>query len=964
MKTWQEAASKLASEIYSAFLEEVVAKGVLNDRVINDPLDKYSEEIHKRIAKGIRIDGQVLRLMAISGKGGWSANPKQREKYALSTNVTLLDHLLSVVRGALLFYALDKLSQNPEMDLAVLRRRMRVLAAIAFLHDIDKALSLERNATLPLSEITVAMERYGINAFLDAVVSFTAEQVRYLIELVEDTQRHRNPPTELPPREYDGALMRYISLADKLDGIWLSADPEKEHGLDGVMAYLGKAQHLSTDFLKEWQAVDLYDPHHPFLLDELQVWLSYLSFELSGIPPLVEVHHDGRLFMLLPSSQYETIIDKALQKFCADLPFSLDVNISNRGMPALYNGKPDYQELQKFVTSLPRVKLGRLFLIKSELQAIVTPELDTLLKDIGLKPAWPAMAGALASPYSNFDSFNASAETALRKAALVVLLLNLNLTGDKKNSALNCAQREQALLSIVESPRPDWLNAIRDDASRRTLTALWVLAAAENNEDLESAIWGEEGILQRWLEGEDDQPGFNTFIEGRGERVTTAVERHFRQLLSQQRVTVADEDAENRCLFTDEPVAASDTIDEALGLYEVKISAFSGRDNRLETITSERSQTHVGPISMAEHKLRTQVHEAKGGKPDGVPSFISSPTTCGLFGGLTLAKKVSALSLYDLNRLEIKKDSLIYQGIEIYRQRHRIGRFERMPEKTADHINFLELLLRACRRLGRPIHVFKGLPIPQRAFFHCDALPGLLADLLGGSSLRLEQIPRALQQLQLARVLLDTHGLGYDVLMLYASPKTRFAATCLAWCRLRDDLKNSKAQEVGGLRFAFNQLEYELEQRPEDSPMSEQDGALVRFGQAAARIQRQPLAQASNNEELLVFKLCLTFSENAYAYRQTDEASLINGIASYLEINLGRKDKVAASRHREGHSFRDECIAVAEQFVREIWQGVLKQRPPTQRARQILESIYRMAFLRAARAQKDDQSATPSVANV
>ena len=282
-----------------------------------------------------------------------------------------------------------------------------------------------------------------------------------------------------------------------------------------------------------------------------------------------------------------------------------------------------------------------------------------------------------------------------------------------------------------------------------------------------------------------------------------------------------------------------------------------------------------------------------------------------------------------------------------------------MPDKTADQINFLELLLRACRRLGRPIHVFRGLPIPQRAFFYCDALPRLLVDLIGGPSLRLEQLPRAQAQLQLARILLEIHGLGYDVLMRYASPATRFAATCLAWCCLHDDLKDStKARESGSLRFALGQLEHELEQRPEDSPMSEQDGALVRLGQAAARIQRQPLAQASTNEEMLVFKLCLDFAENARAYHQTDEASLINGIASELEINLGRKNKVAASRHREGRTLREESNAVAAQFVHEVWQGVLKQRPPTQRCRRTLGSIYRMAFLKAARVVKDDQGNT------
>lgn len=472
MSAWQATATQLAGEVYAAFLEEVVAQGVLSDR--EGPRD---EKTYERVAKGTHIDGRAPCLMTISGKGGWSADPEKRRKYAANTNETLLDHLLSVVRGALLLYALDKLGQNPDMDSALLRRRLRVIAAIAFLHDLDKWLDLERNTALPLPALHEIMEQYGLTAFLAPVVTLSAEQVRYLIELVEDTQRHRNPPVELPPREYE-ALMGYIALADKLDGIWLSSDPDKG-GVNGVITYLNKVQTLHTDLLREWRILDLYDPHHPFLLDELQRLLSGFSLLLCGIPPLLEVHHDGRLFMLLPVAQYETVVERALNKLCADLPFALDVVVSNRGMPALYNGRPDYPALQAFIAELPRPKLARLFLVKADLQTTVTPELDRLLGDLGLKPTWPRTPGKLASMYASLDALDAGANAALRKAALLTLLLNLNLTGDKKGEAPDYAQREQVLLeALVAQPRPTWLNAIQDDASRRTLTALWVLALA------------------------------------------------------------------------------------------------------------------------------------------------------------------------------------------------------------------------------------------------------------------------------------------------------------------------------------------------------------------------------------------------------------------------------------------------------------------------------------------------------
>lgn len=958
MKTWQETATQVASEIYGAFLEEVIKRGVIADR--EGPLH---EEHYKRIAKGTHIDGRVLRLMAISGKGGWSKDPERAKSYAMSTNVTLLDHILSVVRGALLLYALDKLGQNPEMDLALLRRRLRIIAAIAFLHDIDKALQLERNTNLPLSVLEKAIAQYQLTEFLAPAAALSAEQIRYLIELVEDTQRHRNPPAVLPPREYE-PLMGYIALADKLDGIWLSSDRTKKHyGIEGVLTYLAKAENLSTELLREWRILDLYDPHHPFLLDELQRLLSWFSVDLTGIPPLLEVHHDGRLLMLLPVVHYETVVDRALQKLCIDLPFGLNIFISGPGVPALYDGQPDYPTLQALIKDQPYAKLSQLFFIKANLKATVTPELDRLLGDFGLKPSWPTKSEGLLSPYSTLDTLDSEAIADLRKAGLLVLLLNLNLTGGKKRDVLDYSGREQALLTTLAQPRPDWLAAIQDEASRRRLSALWTLALATRDESVDTAIWGEEGLLQRWLEGENGQPGFNAFIEMRGTKITAAVERHFRQLLNQQRLTVSDENAENRCLFTDEPVPAAATIDEALGLYGVNISAFSGRDNRLETIKSDRSQTHIGPVSIAEYKLRRHIHRSEGNKKDGdAPTIVCSPSTNGLFGGLGLTKDtlIPSLSPYNLSRLEIKKDAVVYEGTGIYSQRYRVARFERMPEKLEDQINFLELLLRACRRLGRPIHIFRGLPTPQRAFFHCDAMPRLLADLIGGFSLRLEQLPHAVSQLQLAKIILETNGLGYDVLMFYASPRTRFAALCLAWCRLHDDLKESaKAQKAGSLRFAQAELEQKFVQQLEDRPMNEHDGALVRLGKAAARIQRKPRKKASTNDEMLVYRLCLDFVEKAYVYRQTDEESLINGVASELEINLVRKKKATKREYREGNPLREECIAFSEQFVRDVWLGVLRQRLPAQRSRSVLGSIYRMAFLQACRLKTDDEDSIP-----
>ncbi len=967
MNSWLETATRLAGEAYAAFMQEVVEQHVLAERE-----GVLSEEGHQRLAKKTHIDTRVIRLMAISGKGGWSADPEKRKRFAVNTNVTLLDHLLSVIRGALLLYALDKLGQNLEMDEGLLRRRLRVIVVIAFLHDLDKLLQLERNTQLPLGEIEAALKRYGIIEFLGTEITLTAEQIRYLIELVEDTQRHRSPPVELPPRDYE-PLMAYVALADKLDSIWLSSDPEKG-GLGSVLDYLGKVRTLNTNLLRHWQVLDIFDPHHPFLLDELQRWLSIFSLRLTGIPPLLEVYHDGRLFMLLPVEEYETVVEKSIQRLCNALPFELELKFTNRSTPELFNGYPDHAGLQEFITrKLSWSLIKNLFCVQANLKEKVEIELQSMLMEIGLAPRWPEkIEKKLISMFITQESMSEQARELLYKAAYIALLMNF----PPKPDLPSFTDREQELIAKIGEEPPAWIRDIKDKKSPEGKTsysailALWVTKRAFNDAKVNIELWGDEGLLKEWLEGSRERKSIRETISDKSKEITEALQCYLDLLLKGKLIETSEKITTGRCIHCDTPVNLEKRIEETDGLYGLKASAFSGRDGRPETFNLTHGHTNVCSVCYAELKLRSDVllrynNQANPTKQPS-PALVFSPATSGLFGGLTITddKNIRNVSTYDLCQKTIEKGKLIYEGLGIYGGRYHFARLENLSDrlyipkhgnkpKTGQIIQ-LQRLLQACRRLGRPLHVFRGLPTPQQAFFYYDAMPRVLADLIGGNSLRLEQIPGALRQLQLAQILLETHGLGYDVLRFYATPATRFSTTCLAWCHLYDELKDpANARVLGSLRFALHQLEYEFEQQSEDYPMSEHDGALVRLGRAAVRIQRRPPYQASTNEEMLVFKLCFDFIEGARACHQTDNASLICGIANDLEINLDRKSKLAASQYRDGRSLRDECLTIAEMFVHEIWHGVLKQRPPTQRTRRTLGGIYRMAFLQAVHSRSE-----------
>ena len=149
------------------------------------------------------------------------------------------------------------------------------------------------------------------------------------------------------------------------------------------------------------------------------------------------------------------------------------------------------------------------------------------------------------------------------------------------------------------------------------------------------------------------------------------------------------------------------------------------------------------------------------------------------------------MGLHDLNRLEIKKGS-VYYGIDCQNRRIRIARLERLPNRDRELVTQLRMVLKAVRRLGRPIHIFRGVPHRHPAIFYFDGLPAWLERLLGGNSLRIEQLPIALSKLELFEALANANGLGiaWAKQLADSKPMTVLGALCVAWSMAVDRLGN------------------------------------------------------------------------------------------------------------------------------------------------------------------------------
>jgi hypothetical protein len=275
--------------------------------------------------------------------------------------------------------------------------------------------------------------------------------------------------------------------------------------------------------------------------------------------------------------------------------------------------------------------------------------------------------------------------------------------------------------------------------------------------------------------------------------------------------------------------------------------------------------------------------------------------------------------------------------------------------KTEYQLEDLNCILQATLKTGRPIHIFRGLPVHSRAFFYFDALPEWLGELLHESKdrehareLRLEQIPRALERLELAQKILGTYDLGYDVLRLYAAPRTRFMALCRIWLALQEEkmVRHETTSTLLTEYFAYLKGE-------SMNAMNKSDKVLVEFAQQATRIQSNRGPSATPRKQLQVLALCLEFMtvQRKHGRLQTeteaDRLALKLGVAGWLEENLTRRGDVAARSHWQTNSYKDACLEVAAFFINTVWSDALDQRIPSLERLRNIKSIYRMAFIQS-----------------
>ena len=611
---------------------------------------------------------------------------------------------------------------------------------------------------------------------------------------------------------------------------------------------------------------------------------------------------------------------------------------------------------------------------------------EDLVDDLGRfeSSSWSPLddgAGATAKPaldYPGGDSRDLDMEPAHALAFLAIVLNHAD--AHRKDGAPDANAREEELRGLLDAEDkkpPPVVAAVpaNDGRARRVLLALWAVAEVwrlaeedpDEARDLLDRIVGRNGLAGLWLEGNGRRPGLATRIEDVSSDIVNALRQRFSSHLNGNAVQPFDAGAPaKRCILCNEPVAASRKVGTASRAHGIKASAFSGRDRRNDHLASPAGDTHLCPICLAESQLRRAAQEEFKGSGD-LPPLISSPAITGLFGGLAYQREGAEISmgLNDLNRLDSKKGA-VYEGLDCQTRRIRLARLETLPNKDRELVAQFRMTLTAVRRLGRPIHIFRGSPRRHPGIFFADALPVWLERLLGGDSLRIEQLGEALSKLELYEQIANRPGLGVERAKQLADPDrtARLGVLCIAWSLAVDRRGSGDADHAWRLietRTRANALALLGNTGGKTVNLRENRDSLIRLAWLATRIQKRVGLGASSNKQLLCWKTALDFYRGAERSTTSDRTALILGLAGTLEEELTRKSDAAAKKHRddefkrdsakgrEGESLGEACITFAAHFSDNVWTNVFNSKEPTSQEQRRAAAIYRFALIEAYR---------------
>jgi len=898
------------------------------------------EKSTKATRENKRVDHRPIEMMSISGKGS--------REYPDSINVSLFDHSLDVGCGAARLAAHDLIPSVVKDD--DLLRVLAMLMVIGFCHDVDKKYGIHWNS-VSVKHVKEFMDAWLLADFLKNYgVDLTAEHLLTYVSAVEVRSSATSVASGANNR-YIALARRYARIADGLAGKYLKS--HLDNGAEVLKGWASmKGQLENPTAFDDYELLTITDVHNPFLMNEFQQMLHGSCVEIAGVPPLFCSLMDGTLTTYLPSAHKEEIIDMAVESLKWQLPLDTEVIVSGQGAIKMTGPAPTaaglYNLMQK---SLLDSGGNKIFAIKTVDFADNTkdggvnksmrlPDLVQVALAANCPTLEKLMPGALTYIVAKQQMDSPSLASAV-KAASVVFLAGVQQTSKDKNLVPH--KRLERLIEMFSLVVPEWFEEA-DILTRRTYVGLSVAAAIRNDPCLQVRLdnWAKEMLAEDGL--------FNGYKD-KANDVSRAVVEHYRA--AAKGVFQEAQEGDYRCVVTGMPVSNEWKIEKADKLHNIKSSAISYREGRSEHKFRERADAHISPIAFAEYRLRSKKENAKIAKYGGIPSkdvpvSLMSPVNFGFFGSQYMKSNLGTedFGLFDIARFDKKGGKLTIDPISLYDISARIGRFENVGNSFVDQIDFFKRAIESAIRLGRPIHIFSGLPHLVPDFFYADCLGRNLESLLGNSGLRIEELKPALNKLNILLYLATSPkdgGLGQvELAKAFCYPAQRFHAAILAWLlAIRSETPKQSIVNV-----LFNDIIPEELRKMANIPPE------VKLAKLARGVQRAVLSTDSNNTQEFIIRTAFEEAEKLYANGRRTAEELIGPITEIIYREAQRKHNSSgffSGKHTrpEGVSVEDQLRKVVEVFVNDVWFGLLNGRPCKHAYKRQIFAAYLYGFKNA-----------------
>ena len=964
-----KAVYKEIRKVITLLTKHVVSSGMINDRVGALSVDKQ-----KQIKLSKSIDARSPLWLSISGKGG----PDYECEYR---NVSLADHSISVCTGAVVFAGYYLADHDCDID-DNFSRQLFTVGLVGLLHDINKL--FDKNIALSNKEILEYLDelyiRWDLKRILDEYgIALTSNELFQLINYTEAGTSLAGTESGLVDSKLRQRCRVFVRMADQLDSAFYRVGADG--GVDGVLNKLSTWAEADQNFISSmdsWHHVRLADAAHPYLLDRLQYHISQQCIKLAGVAPLLSIHADGVLDLLVPEDAKDQIISASFKSFGCSLSAPFSVVFSTTKQPDIMGGVPGWGELLDYINNDTHSA------ILSSLLTIGRPDLDfisALLIDncYGLSFSDKSIKGtsATVSPICSSGDESEDLVEFYKITSIISLILNHG-SQVKSIKVISQNDRKEKILNLLSLHNFEIEDQLLSSALSQTVWfAMNVASFAMKNDDFYSELMDENGLLSLIYCGsgsgtsDKEDHGFTPIQDGLkgdldNERILNVIERLSCLLDKKSYLPQIDSQIKTQCcLVTGEPVDTKCRIEAKDDLYAIKMSQFSERNGRQSVLGDAKGFTTLSPTSYMEYKLRTRIHE--NSKAD-MPVLISSPNAVGLFSEIRfsdekMANKSDFFGLYDICRED--KSKLVLNGPEIFSRRLFMARQESFPAKLYDQVEWLDRLIKSVRRTGRPFHVFRGLPTSRPEILYIDCLSPSLKRLIGNKSgFRIEELPTLHDQLILVLSVLDTRG-SMSLLYGLLDHKMEYRSLCGIKCLLDDYVadKTSQNKMQGISRFAQVSVDMgnRLNKFKVEGKMTTQDNAIITLAHLASKVQKGFNSRNSRGEQLLILTTIMESVRTHVRNRMPMDQSLKNAIAGNIEKKLSGTSYICSSEYRNKQPLLNACIDIADHFVDAIWLPIFNGRMPNHNFKSQVAEIYRVEMLsiyQNRRNEKQDASLT------